>query len=76
LVVALVARGLTNRQIASELSISERTVDTHVARVLKKLALHSREQVAGWIEERRGALPARTARRGARDSERGYGSRR
>lgn len=45
-VAALVARGLTNRQIAQELVISERTVDHHVANILKKLGLHSREQVA------------------------------
>jgi predicted ATPase/DNA-binding SARP family transcriptional activator/DNA-binding CsgD family transcriptional regulator len=42
----LIARGLTNRSIASELSISERTVTTHVGRILKKLNLHSRTGVA------------------------------
>jgi DNA-binding NarL/FixJ family response regulator len=47
------ARGLTNRRIAEELSISERTVDTHVGRIFKKLELHSREQVADNIERRR-----------------------
>lgn len=52
-VAALVARGLTNRFIAQELSISGRTVDTHVARILKKLALRSREQVADRLKERR-----------------------
>jgi DNA-binding CsgD family transcriptional regulator/tetratricopeptide (TPR) repeat protein len=45
-VATLVARGLTNRQIAQELVISERTVDKHVTNLLKKLNLHSREQVA------------------------------
>jgi non-specific serine/threonine protein kinase len=45
-VAALVGRGLTNRQIASELVVSERTVDHQVASILKKLGLHSREQVA------------------------------
>ncbi len=54
-VAALVACGLTNRLIASELSISERTVDTHVARVLKKLGLRSREQVADYLERGREA---------------------
>jgi DNA-binding CsgD family transcriptional regulator len=44
-VASLVARGLTNRQVASELFISERTVDHHVSNILKKLNLRSREQV-------------------------------
>ncbi|HET6662099.1 MAG TPA: LuxR C-terminal-related transcriptional regulator [Rubrobacter sp.] len=45
-VAVLVARGLTNRQIAHELVISERTVDKHITNLLKKLNLHAREQVA------------------------------
>jgi DNA-binding CsgD family transcriptional regulator len=47
-VVYLVARGLTNRQVAEELSISERTAANHVARILGKLGLSSRTQVASW----------------------------
>jgi predicted ATPase/DNA-binding SARP family transcriptional activator/DNA-binding CsgD family transcriptional regulator len=50
-VVALVARGLTNRQISEELFISERTVDAHVRKVLKKLGLRSRAQVAIWATD-------------------------
>jgi DNA-binding NarL/FixJ family response regulator len=50
-VALLVARGLTDRQISSELSISERTVSTHVGRILKKLKLNSRTQLAAWITE-------------------------
>jgi DNA-binding CsgD family transcriptional regulator len=49
-VAALVARGLTNRQIAEELFVSGRTVDHHVANILKKLELRSREQVAPTID--------------------------
>ena len=45
-VAALVAQGLTNRRIASELVISVRTVNNHVANILKKLGVRSREQVA------------------------------
>jgi DNA-binding CsgD family transcriptional regulator len=45
-VAFLVARGLTNRQIASELSISEHTAATHVGKILKKLRLSSRSQLA------------------------------
>jgi len=52
-VAALVARGLTNRQIASELSISEHTVATHLAKVRKKLGLSSRSQLSTWIAEQR-----------------------
>jgi predicted ATPase/DNA-binding SARP family transcriptional activator/DNA-binding CsgD family transcriptional regulator len=45
-VTFLVAQGLTNRQISQELSISERTAANHVARILRKLGLHSRAQIA------------------------------
>ena len=45
-VALLVARGLTNRRIASELSVSERTVENHVRKILKKLGLHSRAQIS------------------------------
>jgi predicted ATPase/DNA-binding SARP family transcriptional activator/DNA-binding CsgD family transcriptional regulator len=51
-VALLVARGLTNRQIASELTISENTVANHVAGIIKKLDLPSRSLVAVWVTER------------------------
>ena len=47
-VVVLVAEGLTNRQIADRLIISERTVDSHVANILGKLGLATRTQAAAW----------------------------
>jgi DNA-binding CsgD family transcriptional regulator len=50
-VAALVARGFTSRQIASKLVVSERTVDNHVANILKKFSLHSREQIAALLAE-------------------------
>ena len=56
-IVPLIARGLTNRQVAAELVIAERTVDTHVEHVLSKLGLRSRVQVAAWAAAR-GLLPA------------------
>jgi DNA-binding CsgD family transcriptional regulator len=51
-VASLVGRGHTNRQIASALVISERTVDHHVASILKKFSLRSREQVASSLGDR------------------------
>ena len=48
-IAQLIARGLTSRQIAGELSISEHTVNTHVARILAKLNLHSRAQLVAWL---------------------------
>ena len=51
-VAKLVARGLTNRQIAEELVLSGRTVENHVSNILKKLKLSSRTEVAAWVEAR------------------------
>ena len=45
-IAALLARGYTNRQLAEALVLSERTVETHVKRILGKLDLHSRHQLA------------------------------
>ena len=50
-VAMLVAREMTNRRIAEELVISERTVATHVHKILKKLHLRSRIQIAAWAME-------------------------
>jgi predicted ATPase/DNA-binding SARP family transcriptional activator/DNA-binding CsgD family transcriptional regulator len=50
-VVVLVARGLTNRQISAHLGISERTAGNHVGRILGKLRLRSRAQIASWALE-------------------------
>lgn len=47
-VLRLVAAGKPNKQIATELSISERTARTHVSRILRKLRLSSRTQAALW----------------------------
>jgi predicted ATPase/DNA-binding CsgD family transcriptional regulator len=49
-VAALLARGLSNRQIASELVITEQTVETHVKHLLSKLGLASRYQIQDWID--------------------------
>ena len=47
-VAELVGEGLSNRQIASRLGLSPRTVDGHVQRILAKLDLKSRAQIAAW----------------------------
>jgi len=48
-VARLVADGLSNRQIAARLYLSERTVDNHVHHILDKLGFDSRVQVATWL---------------------------
>jgi len=50
-VASLVAQGLTNHQIAKELVVSERTVDHHVSKILRKLNLRSRERVASRLDD-------------------------
>ena len=45
---ALIAEGLSNRQIAQRLVIASRTAEGHVARILDKLGLSSRAQVVVW----------------------------
>ncbi len=51
-VAALIARGLTNHQIAAELVVADRTVDAHIRNILGKLGFASRAQVAAWAAER------------------------
>jgi len=48
-VARLVAEGLSNKQIAARLFISERTVDSHVRSILNKLGFNSRTQIAAWM---------------------------
>ncbi|MGW1667473.1 ATP-binding protein [Streptomyces sp. NPDC002324] len=47
-VAALVAKGMSNRQIAAALVLSPRTVDSHVENIRAKLGFGSRAQIAGW----------------------------
>jgi DNA-binding CsgD family transcriptional regulator len=48
-IAALVGRGLTNRQIAATVHISERTAENHVQHILTKLGFTSRAQIAAWV---------------------------
>jgi DNA-binding NarL/FixJ family response regulator len=50
-VLQLVGRGAANKEIAHELSITERTARTHVSNILGKLGLASRTQAALWAVE-------------------------
>jgi non-specific serine/threonine protein kinase len=51
-IASLVAKGLSNREIAARLFISRRTAETHVDRILTKLDFHSRAQIAVWAAQR------------------------
>ncbi len=50
-VAALVAWGKSNREIARELIVSERTAATHISNILNKLGFSSRAQIAVWAAE-------------------------
>jgi len=49
-VLSMVARGLTNRQIANALFISENTVKAHVSRIIEKMNVHNRRQAVNMFE--------------------------
>ena len=52
-VLRQIARGYTYKQVAKRLSISVKTVETHVSAVLRKLQLSSRYELARWATDRR-----------------------
>ena len=52
-VLRLIAQGYTYKEIAKELYISVKTVETHVSSVLRKLQLSTRHQLTRWAAERR-----------------------
>jgi len=52
-VLRLIARGYTYREVARELFISVKTVESHVSSVLRKLQLSTRHQLTRWAAERR-----------------------
>jgi DNA-binding NarL/FixJ family response regulator len=52
-VMRLIARGYSYREVASELFISIKTVESHVSAVLRKLQLSSRHELTRWASERR-----------------------
>jgi DNA-binding NarL/FixJ family response regulator len=50
-VVQFVARGLGNKQIAEQMNVSQRTIESHVSNMLGKTGLHNRTELARWAIE-------------------------
>jgi DNA-binding NarL/FixJ family response regulator len=50
-VVQWVARGMANREIAVEMKVSQRTIESHVSNMLGKTGLHNRTELARWAIE-------------------------
>jgi DNA-binding NarL/FixJ family response regulator len=50
-VVQFVARGMANREIADEMQVSQRTIESHVSNMLGKTGLHNRTELACWTIE-------------------------
>jgi non-specific serine/threonine protein kinase len=60
-VASLIAQGKSNREIAEALVVGTRTAETYVSRILNKLGLSSRVQIATWVMEQGLAPPAEDA---------------
>jgi DNA-binding NarL/FixJ family response regulator len=50
-ILRLLAQGLSNKEIAAQLHLSEKTVRNRVSEILSKLGLHNRTQAAIWARE-------------------------
>ena len=50
-IIALIADGMSNKEIAEQLNIATHTVKSHVHNIMEKLALHTRLQIAKFIHE-------------------------
>ena len=57
-VASLLAQGLTNREIAERLVVSERTVEGHIEQIRAKLGVRSRTQIVAWVLADRAAAPS------------------
>ena len=51
-IAALVTDGLTNREVATELGVGVKTVETHLAHVFRKLGISSRDELRPGIREK------------------------
>jgi non-specific serine/threonine protein kinase len=56
--VTLLARGLSNRELAEQMVVSQLTAASHVRNILRKLGLDRRGQVAAWAAEHGIAAPS------------------
>ena len=54
-IAELIAQALSNKQIASRLTISVRTVEAHAQNILTKLGFRSRTQIAAWVTQQQAA---------------------
>ena len=61
-VAELVAQGMSNKEIAAALVISQRTAEGHVQRILTKFGFTSRAQVATWVANQRASASGSKAR--------------
>ncbi len=52
-VMRLIARGYTYREVATQLHLSVKTIETHVSAVLRKLQLSNRHELTAWATDRR-----------------------
>ena len=50
-IAVLVGRGYTNRRIAQELTIAEKTAEVHARNIREKLGLSTRAQIAAWVAQ-------------------------
>jgi DNA-binding CsgD family transcriptional regulator len=57
-VAALVAEGMTNKEVAARLRLSVRTAENHLLNVMNKLGLDNRAQVAAWYTRSRSSGPS------------------
>src|SRR5260370_26151035 len=72
-VARMVVEGLTNREIAVKLFLSERTVDGHLEHIREKLGVSTRAQVTAWVVRRDAAPAPAPATPGAPARRRGCG---
>ena len=59
-IAALVAEGMTNKEVATRLRVSVRTAENHLLNVMNKLGLDNRAQVAAWYTRTRSPSPTST----------------
>ena len=57
-IAELIAAGLSNRQVATRLTISVRTAETHAQHILIKLGFRARAQIASWVAEQHAVAQA------------------